>query len=266
MHKTARELLFKERHISRRGYVSIVAVLTIVAACAAILGWAGRYLPPPQFKISKDIHLEPVRYSLWREASDWLAGRRYVLLTFDDGPYGHGVDEKILNILTKHQANAIFFVVCDRITNSTINVPNEVLSRGNLIGNHSYSHLHLLRLHGDALTGQVDDCSDRIEEVTGVRPEFFRPPWGQTSPEVLQVIQTGGMQQVLWNANSGDTRLEKPKEIIHTSLHEVAIGNSTSILLMHSHPTTADALDKLLTELERLGTRFVLPNSSESGV
>jgi peptidoglycan/xylan/chitin deacetylase (PgdA/CDA1 family) len=224
--------------------------------------WVGSQLPSPQFKISETGELEPIEYPLWRKASDWLYGRQYVVLTFDDGPYGHGVDEQILSILAKYRARAIFFEVCAHITNDTINVPTKILSGGHLLGNHSYNHLHLPTLHGDSLTLQIKGCSHRIEEVSGLRPEYFRPPWGETSTEVLNAIHAAGMQQVLWDSNSGDTWLKSPNEIIRMSLHQISLGGSASILLMHSFPTTVVALEPLLADLKQRGARFVLPESS----
>jgi peptidoglycan/xylan/chitin deacetylase (PgdA/CDA1 family) len=66
------------------------------------------------------------------------------------------------------------------------------------------------------------------------------------------------MHIVLWDANSGDTWLKSPRQIIHMSLYEASLGGH--ILLMHSRPTTADALDTLLTKLQQRGFRFVLPS------
>jgi peptidoglycan/xylan/chitin deacetylase (PgdA/CDA1 family) len=65
------------------------------------------------------------------------------------------------------------------------------------------------------------------------------------------------MQSVLWDANSGDTWLQSPQQIIHMSLYEVSLGGH--VLLMHSRPSTAAALDTLLTKLQQRGFRFVLP-------
>lgn len=72
------------------------------------------------------------------------------------------------------------------------------------------------------------------------------------------------MQQVLWNANSGDSWLKDPHKIIKLSLKEVALGR-TSILLMHSRITTANALDVLLTDLKLHGVRFILPVCKPDG-
>ncbi|WP_170120178.1 hypothetical protein [Fulvimonas soli] len=67
------------------------------------------------------------------------------------------------------------------------------------------------------------------------------------------------MQQMLWNANSQDSWLKRPDQILFWSKEEVE-GNA--ILLMHDKPHTAAVLDRILTELERRGAVFVLPSVS----
>jgi len=72
----------------------------------------------------------------------------------------------------------------------------------------------------------------------------------------MQAVHSAGMQQVLWDANSEDSWLKQPNQILYWSLEQT---DDDSILLMHDNPTTAAALDRVLTELERRGFRFVLP-------
>ena len=64
------------------------------------------------------------------------------------------------------------------------------------------------------------------------------------------------MKQVLWNANSEDSWLKRPDQILSWGLEQT---EDRSILLMHDRPSTAVALDRLLTALEQRGFRFVLP-------
>lgn len=120
----------------------------VVAVGLEVVGWIGGKVAPPRVTINKGGLIEPVGYPFWRRISDWVAGRRYVLLTFDDGPFGDGVDEKILTILRKHHAVAIFFEVCERINNNK-DVLQKIQASGSFIGNHSYHHLHLSKLSGD---------------------------------------------------------------------------------------------------------------------
>jgi peptidoglycan/xylan/chitin deacetylase (PgdA/CDA1 family) len=229
---------------------------------SVIVGWTGAKLPAPRFTLAKDqSSIAPLDPPLLRQTSDWLRRRRYVLLTFDDGPYGHGVDERILGILKRHHAHAVFFLVCARLTNDTARVPSEILDTGNMIGNHSYDHGHLAAMKPAALQHEIADCSARLFSLTGERPRYFRPPFGQTSPQVRDAAAAAGMHQVLWNANSQDSWQAEPEQILYWSMEET---DNDSILLMHDKPTTANALDRVLTSLEAKGFNFVLPADQSS--
>ena len=252
--------LQKKRRISRWAWILPLVVLIALALSAGGIVLASRNLPPPKFELTADGLLDPVNYPLWRSASDWLAGRKYIMLTFDDGPYGHGVDAEILSILAKHHARAVFFEVCANINGDTRHVPIQIVATGNILGNHTYNHLHLPKLGEHALQRQIAGCSANLASITGTRPQLFRPPWGELSPAAIKVIHAAGMHEVLWDANSGDAWLKAPSEIIHLSLYEASLGGH--ILLMHSKPTTVNALDPLLTKLQKRGFRFVLPSVS----
>jgi len=197
----------------------------------------------------------------WRIASDWFAGKKYAVLTFDDAPYGHGVDEKIMDILRKHHARAMFFVICNHLDATDPDVLDKLVRNGHVIGNHSYDHPQLTQLNAPELEHQIEGCSERISEITGRRPTYFRPPFGMTSPLVKHVAEEHGMRQVLWNANSRDSWQKKPSEILHWTVEET---DDNSIVLMHDVPTTAMALDDTLTGLEERGFHFVLPDQMPS--
>lgn len=232
------------------------ACITVLLALAVLLGLAAASPPPYQFVLTPQSRIEPAQHAAWHRLSDWLHHRRYVLLTFDDGPYGRGVDEQILQTLRRHHAQALFFLVCSHITPATSGVPHEILAAGNLIGNHSYDHQHIARMASSKLQHEVAGCSSRLQALTGKWPRYFRPPFGERSPQLLRAIKSTGMMRVLWSANSQDTWLTRPDQIVYWSLEETEDG---SILLMHSRPTTARALDQVLTKLEQRGFEFVLP-------
>ncbi|MBS0382661.1 MAG: polysaccharide deacetylase family protein [Proteobacteria bacterium] len=239
--------------------------LVVAGFGLAALGLAGNNLPPPKFRLTAGgTAIAPVKYPFWRRLSDQIAGRKYIMLTVDDGPRGHGVDERILAILARHGAHAVFFEVCANITSPVQKTQHEITDGGNIIANHSYDHLHLTQLRPSPLQNEIEGCSSRLEAVTGRRPAFFRPPWGQTSPAVLNAAHAAGMEQVLWDTNSGDTWLKDPQKIVQLSLDQASQGGS--ILLMHSRPTTADALDELLTQLQLRGFRFVLPEANNKPI
>lgn len=247
-------LLARPIRVPIRPLLVIAAALLVLAE---IVDRVGASLPPPRFTLAADrASIVPLDPSLLRQASGWLERRHYVLLTFDDGPFGHGVDERILGILKRHHAHAVFFLVCAHLTNDTARIPSEILESGNIIGNHSYDHGHLAAMEPGALQHEIAGCSARLFSLTGKRPRYFRPPFGQTSPQVRRAAAAAGMQEVLWSANSQDSWQTKPGQIVHWSLEETDNG---SILLMHDRPTTANALDRTLTSLEGEGFTFVLP-------
>ena len=242
-------------HISARQLMASLAVLLL---CAGLLLLAGAQLPPPRFMLGMDQRsIEALDYPFWRKASDKLAGRKYAVLTFDDGFYNDGIiDESILDILRWHHAHAMFFLNCSHLNYAADHVLIEIENAGNIIGNHSYDHAKLNELDPVDLQQQIEGCSARIAGLTGKRPRFFRPPFGLTSPQVVRVAQSAGMEQVLWNANSEDSWMKKPDQILSLSLEQT---EDRSILLMHDRPATAVALDRVLTDLEQRGFRFVLP-------
>jgi len=250
-----RKALAKPIHLSVR---HIAAAFGVMVLCAGFLLLAGANLPPPRFVLNADQKsVDPLDYPFWREASDKLVGRKYVVLTFDDGFYKDGViDESILDVLRWHHAHAMFFLVCGHLNEAADRVLSEIANTGNIIGDHSYDHEHLNGLNLVDLQHQIEGCSTRITSLTGHRPRFFRPPFGETSPQVMQVAQSAGMEQMLWNANSEDSWLKRPDQILSWSLEQT---EDRSILLMHDRPATAVALDRVLTDLEQRGFRFVLP-------
>jgi len=244
-----------------RRYFALCGLLLTLLAYALLLTAHG--MAPPRFVL--DPTAGSVRHASsfsLRRLSDVLAGRKYAVLTFDDGPYGYGVDEQILGILRKHHAHAVFFLVCSHINEANRGELGRIESEGNLIGNHSFDHLQLNKLDKAQLVQQIEGCSRRLAEVTGKRPYYFRPPFGASSPLVAQVAQSSGMKQMLWNANSQDSWMTKPEQILNWSMEET---EDQSILLMHEKPTTVAVLDETLSKLEERGFQFVLPDQLDGG-
>ena len=230
-----------------------MAFALTAAACLA----ASFRMAPPVFVLSASGQsIRPMAYPLWQAWGDRLRGRKYMTLSFDDGPFGDGVDERVLDVLERHRARAVFFVVCKNLEHAGDGLFRREADDGDLVGNHSFDHAHVARLSGEALAHEVGGCSDAIARRTGRRPVFFRPPFGQVSPALAAAERAAGLQQVLWDANSQDSWLTRPGQIRHWAL---AQSENFSILLMHSKPATAEVLDRVLADLERRGFVFVLP-------
>lgn len=239
-----------------RQYVAVGGLLLTLFLYAMLLTAHG--MDRPQFVLDQgSASVKHINNRPWRAASDFLAGRKYMVLTFDDGPYGYGLDEQVLAILRKHHARAVFFLICSHINDANRHVLGEFEREGNLIGNHSNDHLKLNTLAQPELDQQIGECSKRLAQLTGRRPYYFRPPFGATSPLVAKTAQSYGMKQMLWNANSQDSWMTKPEQILQWSVEQ---SEDQSVLLLHEKPTTVAVLDQVLTQLEQRGFQFVLPD------
>lgn len=201
-----------------------------------------------------------------------------ILLTFDDSPEDTATDHEILAILKEHHARAIWFINCKNL-DPAINedaashrtVLKEIVSQGNVLGNHGYNHLDLAvidKTNPMLLGHEIGDCSNMIKSISGIQPNYFRPPFGVYTPHVKSVIEHDGMHLVHWSSNSFDSMLHafkiKPQLYIWYLKHNPAfniVGNANAgdILLMHDYPNTAYALDGILTGLEKRGFVFVIP-------
>ena len=229
------------------------------AAALVVVWFAGRHEANPRFEL--DPHdpgqVVAVGQSWLGRLSDHLRGRRYLVLSFDDGPSDPRTDRRILRILARHHAHALFFSVCDRaLSPAGRQALRDDVAAGDLVEDHSFTHPHLPTLGERQLRHEVDASRSMLQAITGQPVDMFRPPFGEVSPGVLAQIRRAGMHEVMWGANSEDCWQFRAADIRHWATRQARDG---AILLMHSRPTTAAALDATLTALERLGYRFVLP-------
>ncbi len=93
-----------------------------------------------------------------------------VYLTFDDGPIPE-VTPWLLDLLDRYNVKATFFVVGDNVRKYP-HLLKEMVGRGHSIGNHSFNHIHSLRLGCPEYIDNVAECDSYF------RSKLFRPPHG----------------------------------------------------------------------------------------
>jgi peptidoglycan/xylan/chitin deacetylase (PgdA/CDA1 family) len=176
------------------------------------------------------------------------------LLTFDDTPTGDAT-EQILDTLDRYEAKAIFFVN-GHYAIRNLDWLKEIRDRGHLIGNHTWWHIYIRQEDPETVREEIVGLNDFLEEQLGERPVYFRPPFGQNSDVSLQIIQEEGMQTMNWSNGSLDWELKTSAEIAEQVLSNLKSGDN---ILFHDKQITADALDEILSRMQELGYRFVLP-------
>ncbi len=123
--------------------------------------------------------------------------QRVVALTYDDGPNPPYTDE-LLSVLHGEGVHATFFVVGRAVAAYPRVVRREVLD-GNAIGNHTWSHEHLV-LDGQSGLRRTLERTDRaIFEAAGVHTRIMRPPFGGRDWLVLGEVRKLGYTPVMWS-------------------------------------------------------------------
>lgn len=186
--------------------------------------------------------------------------KKAVLLTFDDGPKDKEVITDMLDTLDKHEAKAIFFVNGYRVKQHP-ELLKLIYERGQTIGNHSWDHINLKNEDEATVEEQIDQLQTEIESLIGIKPKFFRPPYGSGGDKVKEIVKNHGMLYMTWSNGSLDwdaSTKNKPDAVISNVMEQLHPGAN---ILMHELQWTADALDELLAKLEAEGYSFINPEA-----
>jgi peptidoglycan-N-acetylglucosamine deacetylase len=123
-------------------------------------------------------------------------------LTFDDGP-NPAWTPQLLDLLAEREVKATFFLV-GSFAEAEPELVRRIAGSGHLIGNHSWSHPNLAVTKADRVTEELERTSAVLEQISGLKVRFFRPPFGGRRPFVLRTARRLGMEPVLWNAITTD--------------------------------------------------------------
>jgi peptidoglycan-N-acetylglucosamine deacetylase len=122
---------------------------------------------------------------------------RVVALTYDDGPNPPYTDE-ILAVLHSEHVRATFFVV-GRAVQAYPRVARREVEQGNAIGNHTWSHGHLLLYDQTGLRRTLQRTDEAIYAATGEHTRIMRPPFGARDWLVLAEVRKLGYTPVMWS-------------------------------------------------------------------
>lgn len=238
------------------------ALVCVALLDGAILGAAMGVMQPGQ-KVSAGSsgEIEQLPHSAWMKdvQADASAGGgkesapkpvKAIALTFDDGPH-KTYTPMLLDGLKERGVKATFFLMGESISGN-----EELVSRmqeeGHLIGNHSYRHIQLTKAGEDAVCRAVEQTEGIIEDITGDRPQYLRPPYGDWN-ENLECRMN--LTTVFWTVDSLDWKLKNTDRIVKRVEKQVKEGD---IILMHDiFPTSVEAALQLIDRLQAEGYRFV---------
>ncbi len=167
----------------------------------------------------------------------------YVGLTFDDGPTGS--TSALLSVLRNNGVRATMFNVGQNVQNNRSAAQAQV-SAGMWIGNHSWNHAHMTSMSQSQMQSDLSQTSSAIQSATGVRPQLFRPPYGETNSTLQSVASSLGMRQVIWDVDSQDWNGASVSQIVSNASRLQA----GQVILMHDGiQNTRDAIPQIMANL-----------------
>lgn len=169
--------------------------------------------------------------------------KKYVALTFDDGP--SGFTKEIIDLLKKYEYNATFFVLGNKLNVDYTDILKESINNGNEIGIHGFSHKSFTRLKTEALEEEITKSKKYVYNLTEYMPNLVRPPYGNINNNIRN-LNLG--PYILWNNDTLDWKLRDAKKIYERLINSIEENN---IILMHdTYLTTYKALELILPYLK----------------
>jgi peptidoglycan/xylan/chitin deacetylase (PgdA/CDA1 family) len=179
-----------------------------------------------------------------------------IALTFDDGPNPYYTPQ-ILAILQRYGIKATFFDVGYLVADYP-NIVRQEYNQGNIVANHSWSHPVLTNFSGQGIQSQLTSTTNIIKATIGIRPTFFRPPYGAINNQVLMEARNLHYTTVMWDGSAEDWNIPGVYTIVNKTLYYARNG---AILLLHdgggNRAETVAALPIIISTLQSRGFKFV---------
>ncbi|KAG4096539.1 glycoside hydrolase/deacetylase [Neocallimastix lanati (nom. inval.)] len=204
------------------------------------------------------------------------------VLTFDDGPNPE-TTPIALDVLKKYNIKGTFFINAHNWSDlendpTAIETVKKTYAAGHDIGSHTYNHKDLFEaIEEGSMKENVDDMTDKIEEIIGVKPAYFRPPCGngaynESDPhkrEMSEMIQEylgeRGYNIIMWGTDTMDWQYKEDVDSVIATMNEQLADPSVSpkthsfITLMHDvYPSTVNiVLPTVIEYVQSVGYEFV---------
>lgn len=176
-----------------------------------------------------------------------------VALTFDDGP-SVGTTDKVLDVLKENDIVASFFLIGQKITEKSAYLVKRAHDMGCTIENHSKTHPGMTGLSDEEILEEISYTTNKIEEITGEKPAFFRPPYIDYDQRLFDLVDLGficgyGCEDWLPEVST-EERTRRILEQAHPGF----------IILVHDmegNTQTVEAIKKIIPALKEQGYEFV---------
>lgn len=194
--------------------------------------------------------------------------RKTAYLTFDDGPSQNTI--KILDFLKANNIQATFFVT---MKEGYDDVYKRIVEEGHTMALHTATHDYQeIYQSVDTFFDDLNEISDHVEAITGVKSKIIRFPGGSTNTvsnryggaglmdRIIEAVNEKGYVYYDWNVDSSDaSKASQDTQVIVNSVLSQAKWQKEANILMHDAAgkgTTVQALPEIVEGLRAQGFVF----------
>jgi peptidoglycan/xylan/chitin deacetylase (PgdA/CDA1 family) len=168
-----------------------------------------------------------------------------VVLTFDDGPVQPSTG-RILDALAHECVRATFFLI-GRSAAANPELAKRIVAEGHTVGHHTWSHPNLARIPASHAIADIDRGIAANELALYGRASsipitpFFRCPYFESTPALLDLLQSRGMVVFgadLWASDWDQLTPQQELKLITDRLHAAGKG----IILFHDSKARTAAM------------------------
>ncbi len=122
---------------------------------------------------------------------------KVVAMSFD-AAWGNEDTGQLIEIMNKYNVKTTFFVVGGWVDKFPESV-KQLSDAGHEIMNHSDTHPHMTQLTTEKMKEEVQSCDQKIEKITGIKPNLFRAPYGDYNNAVVGAMRDTGHFTIQWD-------------------------------------------------------------------
>lgn len=235
---------------------ALVLVFGIVAASSMLpdkyakhVGYSGA--AEQKVQSSSEEAAEQQRIAELAKPLEYEKGKKYVALTFDDGPSRYTKD--VLKVLRDQEVRATFFVVGKQIKQGKSSII-AAHAQGCQIASHTYRHRYFPNKSRALFIKDVRKTRHLLREQTGIDSSYVRLPYGATNKKMNKALKKMKMRKVFWTHDTRDWSRPGVKKIVRRATKNLKNG---SIILMHdgggNRTQTVKALPQIIRILKNKG-------------
>ena len=175
-----------------------------------------------------------------------------IYLTFDEG-YEAGYTQQIMDVLSKYNVPATFFITGDYLDRSS-DLVQQMIDRGFTVGNHTENHKNLARCGISTIMSEIDTLSNRMRDQFGYEMYYMRPPEGALNERTLAIAKDMGYNSILWSFAyyDFDTSVQKGSDYAYDMITKYM--HDGAIYLLHAvSKDNANALERVIQYAQENG-------------